>query len=204
MIVSHFLKEILHFIFPSRCLYCEGWIEKITDPLCLECVSLLQLVSVDRALIISCCFEELSPAKKLLDRYEESGFSCLNNLLASFMIVQWSRLGWEMPDTITSLPIPAVFASKNDVNRALAKSVAKMLQRPYKDLFGYRFKEEVFDSDGHLLIEIFLKKKEKIGEIKNLLIIHAQEESIEKYRYLDELKSLRVYHLAFLQNQPRF
>lgn len=132
MVIKFFLDSWLRFIFPPLCLHCNHSVER--GLLCTTCIKSLTLLTP----ISRCCsclrlycrcsrgkfvaaFASAGPAATLLQCEAHT------RTAAAFIVVQFAKMGWPMPDLITAVPAP--FAN---LQSTLAQEVATLLNRPYR------------------------------------------------------------------------
>ncbi len=152
---------LLDLFFPAICLHCKGPLSKIDSLLCLECSRLLELLGPSEH--CCWCFQSLQehsacsfkdapierfgaalsysgPAMDLMREMKYHGRPLLAKSLASFMVMQFQRLDWPMPDLI--VPVPQSFVRKllrgYSTSAMLAYEVAHMLDVPCKELLKRR------------------------------------------------------------------
>lgn len=121
MIFKRLCQELSYYLFPSCCAHCgELHQEKF---LCSSCAPLIELIETKgrcqkcfrqsrQRICDKCCanpsfyhasaalFEREGVNRALLDLYYRAKRPALSDLLASFAIVQTSRLKWESPTLI--------------------------------------------------------------------------------------------------------
>ncbi len=143
----------LNLIYPPLCIHCEQTLEKKRSLLCATCLELLiSLTNEGRCLT---CFAELEgrcercrkrsvvirrqaavcqsigPAQTLISRLEKGELGLVQHI-ASLMLLQWTTLGWPVPDFIVPLPIPWWNRCQlgGDIHAFLARQLAQALNVP--------------------------------------------------------------------------
>jgi competence protein ComFC len=120
-------EAFLHFFYPSFCIhcgeqltvkkyFCQSCLEQLEflDPLprCSGCFQEKKLYKqqceecqkADRSYHSAAAFEYRGPIQTLIHRYKFGGSSFLSKTAAAFMFIQWTRLGWPLPDYV--IPVP--------------------------------------------------------------------------------------------------
>lgn len=120
-------QALLHLFYAPRCLHCTEGLENIELHLCETCQESLELASVhDRCprcfsfwrggrcevcrhlapswIKGAFAFEEIGPPASLIFRLRSGREPYLAKSVASFMVTQWARLDWPLPDAIVPVP----------------------------------------------------------------------------------------------------
>ncbi len=135
-------------LFPPRCLHCKSELQEELNLLCQDCLDLVDLVDPSERCeacfkeVCCCkkegplpynkmayCFEYEGPQKSLLHAFKYGDKPYLAKSLASFMIIQFEKLGWSLPSIITYIPAHFMRTSLRGYNQSklLAEEVAKLL-----------------------------------------------------------------------------
>lgn len=181
MLLKSLFRELFHFIYPSRCLYCDQEIRSILSHLCERCSASLIMAYHSKEEKKIYCFEHESAAKELLKRYEKTEFKNLGQLIVSLMVIKFVNMRWEIPDlVICGVKEEIVLQKSNVCNRSLAKAFAKSLGVSYIDLLKYSVSERVYDKQGRLEGAVKLKQGKIPMEGKKILIIQDQITPVSK------------------------
>lgn len=149
-------QRLTGFVFPSCCLHCESldlpqgqllcglcsdhlpWIDPTgrcsvcfnpttSKDVCLQCERTPPPFDCSAA-----AMEYIGPAVSLTTRLKYGGLRYLSEGIAALMLVQWERLGWEVPDLI--VPSPMSWARRwirgYNQSELIAAEFAKLLQVP--------------------------------------------------------------------------
>ncbi len=148
---------MLHLAFPGKCLHCGLLLPPEPVVLCPGCASLLDLIIPEErcpacfnplsehALLCSDCLQYPSlftcmgaafnyegPAASLIKRLKYGNQPYLARGMAAFLVAQFDRLGWPMPDAI--IPVPLSFGRwlERGYNQSalLADEMGALLQCP--------------------------------------------------------------------------
>lgn len=155
------LKEwLLYLIYPPRCLHCSASLANDQNYFCLECASKLELVKLQnrcptcfadldgcfRCPIcrhrspllkgIAAAFDYVGVAQTLLKQFKHGAQPYLAKSAASFLIMQFFRLDWPLPDLIVPLPQAVLHGIERGYNQSLllAEVVGSLLERPVVQL----------------------------------------------------------------------
>lgn len=151
-------NSCLHLIYPPLCLYCRY---SLIDPsllFCRPCADLLELIDIptrcnycfgevsphDKRVCGSCrkllnpltaaaaAFDYLGPAACLVKRLKYGDQPHLAVGASAFLVAQWTRLGWPLPDAIVPVPMPLLKRMSRGYNQShlLAVELGKVLQCP--------------------------------------------------------------------------
>jgi competence protein ComFC len=171
-------------------------------PLCEVCRGLLSLLEpLQRCVYCFCCLdggyvchkcrEQVSPFKRVAATFDYQGPSAsliqllkfsnapyLAKHLAAFMVVQWTRLSWPLPDFIVPVPLSLMHFFKRGYNQSklLAEEMGQLMGRPVLDVL--KRSSESFSQMGQdrqqreqLSRECFSWKKYQPLEGKVLLLV---------------------------------
>lgn len=178
-----------HFLFPRLCLGCKSLLLE-SHRLCSSCLELFTLIdpytrcrrcfceSRDRVCLkcrqkarglrsIAGCFECCGPAAKMKSELEIGKKNELIQDFAAWLIVQFTRLSYPLPDIVTVVPSPK-YPSGLKCDELLAKKVAQMLNRPFipllkrqgEGLFKWRELENLSDKVVLLIALSIIGQKE--------------------------------------------
>lgn len=154
--ISHVINSLRDFIFPPLCLHCQ----ELTDRtlLCRACSELLQILPLEGRCAYcfvpseSVCdkcrqripsfkkaaavFDHLGPAAALIHALKYNNRPDLAKDFAAFMIVQFTRLNWPIPDLIVPVPQSLSHYVMRGYNQStlIANEFAKLLECPCLDL----------------------------------------------------------------------
>ena len=171
------IEEVVSFIYPSNCLHCG---EKILSNRCLCSLCLNQLEFLERLEERkNTTFSSLGPAASLAYSIKGQASSAIAKSMAAFMVIQFEKLGWDLPDYICPSP-----EEKSD----LAKEFASFLDIPM--LEPLRLK-------GFFLDEYCWKKTPYLSD-KRLLIVGIKLPSVEKFSLLEEAGIKESFFLSFI------
>ncbi len=152
------IKALLSFLYPPNCLACGGACRIPEHRLCESCVSLLELVNplercrrcfspIDSLKCRFCAkvahpfsgvasaFEFKGPPSMLVNHLKNQRQHYLAKSLAAFLIMQFLRLDWPLPDAVISVPIPFVHRLFHGAGPGalIGREVAHFLRRPFID-----------------------------------------------------------------------
>lgn len=145
------INRPLNLIFPPLCLHCDEVLEKSTHLFCKGCAGFFELIDPSNRCIY--CFTEndvrrpcpecirkrrwhvkiasaldyLGAASSLVKKLKYGSMPYLAKTGAAFMIAQFSRLGWPVPDLIIPVPRRHLFQGTNHAH-LLANCLSKNLQ----------------------------------------------------------------------------
>lgn len=154
---SQFIHSCAHFIYPSLCLHCHTLLAPHSGLLCSNCADDLQPIDPEHRCVY--CFDELEESRKvceqcrtqsslfhrkasvfeyegvaasLVRKFKYGGAPYLSKGIGSFMLAQWDRLEWPLPDIITYVPLSMLRFMERGYNQSelLAQELGKMLHRP--------------------------------------------------------------------------
>jgi predicted amidophosphoribosyltransferase len=151
-------EKITYFLFPKACLHCSCELYS-KELLCEACSSHLELLTFERRCprcfspptegkrclctkknfpfdFSAYCFADIGPAKTLLAEFSR-GNLVLATPLASYLFLQFHRLGWPTPDIIAFEPaslLEKILDGPTPIS-LVAQRFAALLKRPLKNLF---------------------------------------------------------------------
>jgi competence protein ComFC len=194
----------VHLIYPALCIHCSQNTVHYRRLICEECKALFTLIDplerCPRCFIalpengsLSCercgeqrnpfkglaaAFDHIGPAASFISALKYGGRFKLAKDAAAFMLVQFSRLHWPMPDAI--VPVPQSFSRwmmrGYNQSHLIAQEFGKMIERPVYDLL--KKKSGDFSQTGlnrqqrsQLSSDSFRWKKPKNVSDKTLLVI---------------------------------
>lgn len=121
--------DLLEFIEPNaRCRYCFGEVTRQQPPLiCPECIKEPVVLHG-----VAAAFDYAGPAACLVKRMKYGAQPSLALGAAAFMVAQFGRLDWPMPDLIVPAPMPLLRQLSRGYNQSqrLAEEIGQFLQRP--------------------------------------------------------------------------
>ncbi len=153
------LKEsTLHLIYPMKCLHCQILLPPHSPVLCSICASLLEPIDPeercpvcfnpmreDHSLPCQECLHHLSfidkigavfdyhgPAATLVKHLKYANQPDLARGMAAFLIIQFHRLQWPLPDAIIPVPLSFMHWLGRGYNQSalLAKEISQILHLP--------------------------------------------------------------------------
>jgi ComF family protein len=155
------LDSVLDLVYPPMCLHCEDPVAS-GAPLCLFCQSLLELIDPkercprcfthefvpgqvacpkcwDEEVAFSAvgsAFDYIGPAVRLVCLFKYSKMHGLAKGLAGYLVAQYLRLGWPLPDLIVPAPIQPSHWWDRGYNQSdlLAQEVGRILGVPVESL----------------------------------------------------------------------
>lgn len=145
----------MNLIFPKLCLHCKAVLEK-KKRLCADCLKEFELIPPETRCLhcfsaleeqrqvcllcrrkplplrrVAAAFEQIGPAASLLSQFRGSQHY-LAKEIAAFLLVQFYKLQWPLPDLITA--VPSSFLSRLEKGYhpsfLIAKELGKMVDRP--------------------------------------------------------------------------
>lgn len=151
-------RSFLHLAYPTKCLHCQILLAPNSLVLCSTCASLLDLASPDERCpicfnllldddSISCplclsyaspyvrmaaAFDYEGPAASLVKRLKYSQQPYLAQGMAAFLLAQFDRLQWPMPDVLVPVPISFTHWLERGYNQSalLAEELGRLLRCP--------------------------------------------------------------------------
>ncbi len=160
-------KSIVDLIYPPLCIHCDESLDRDDSLFCKSCLELLSLIvpeercpycfSVDfNAETEKCCqwclehpplFERMGAAfdyegvaASLIKQMKYGGQPFLAKGAAAYLVAQFVRLDWPMPDCIVPMPMAPLRRLERGYNQSLllAESVGAFLNRPVLDVLKKR------------------------------------------------------------------
>jgi ComF family protein len=155
-------RSFIDFIYPPLCLHCGSCLIQSTYLLCPTCVNLLELIEPSSRCLF--CFSEkdeeklhvclecrtrpsfldgaaasfdfLGPASTLIKKMKYSHMPYLDKAIAAYMIAQFCKLDWPLPDVIIPVPIAFTHLFNRGYNQSalIAKSIGALLDRSYSEV----------------------------------------------------------------------
>lgn len=155
---QHLQSSFLHLVYPAKCIHCFALLPPDPPVLCPECTSLLDLIdSHERCPIcfnrleedfeLPCqeclqysslylrtgaAFDYTGPAASLVKRLKYANQPYLARGMAAYLMVQFDRLAWPLPDALVPVPLSLTHWLDRGYNQSalLADELGKLLQRP--------------------------------------------------------------------------
>ncbi len=154
-------KSLLHFVYPSKCLHCRALLSPEPIVLCHDCSSSLELINPEERCPrcfhflsdegelcqicikypslyagIASCFEYEGPAGTLIRQLKYYNQSYLAQGMGAFLVAQWERLHWPIPDVIVPVPISFLRWMERKYNQSdlLAQEMSRFLRCPTKNV----------------------------------------------------------------------
>lgn len=115
----------------ERCDYCFAEIGRGGKGVCLKCRK--QASPFKR---VASAFDYLGPAATLIKRLKYGNQPYLSSGAAAFMVAQFVRLNWPIPDLLVPVPMPYLKRMWRGYNQSLllAEEMGKLLARPALEL----------------------------------------------------------------------
>lgn len=151
-------RSATHLLYPAKCLHCHILLPPDSQVLCSGCASLLQLIDpMERC---STCFNPLTepnqsicheclqyrsfykhmgsvfdyegPAASLVRRLKYGNQPYLAWGMAAFLVIQFDRLKWPMPDVLVPVPLSFTHWLERGYNQStlLAEEMGRLINRP--------------------------------------------------------------------------
>lgn len=154
-------SSISHLLFPPVCMHCHQSTTHQRYPMCNACLELLTLIDLElrcsvcfsaveqeNTLCKECrenppvfkrlaaAFDYMGPAATLLQNlkfHQQPGFA---KSAAAYMVIQWERQNWPMPDLIVPTPQSFMHWLTRGYNQSalIAEEIGKLLDRPVANL----------------------------------------------------------------------
>ena len=149
-------RAFLHLVYPTKCLHCQILLPPESLVLCSSCAALLELIQLEER--CPTCFNFLSedspcdeclqypsqytrmasafdyegPAASLVKRLKYAQQPYLAQGMAAFLVLQFDRLQWPMPDALIPVPLSLTHWLERGYNQSarLAEEMGFFLQRP--------------------------------------------------------------------------
>jgi ComF family protein len=153
-----FKKSFLHLAYPTKCLHCQVLLPPEAMWLCFSCASLLELIDPDERcptcfnllpeesslLCLAClqypsiffrmgaAFDYDGPAATLVKRLKYGNQPYLARGMASFLVMQFDKLHWPLPDGLIPVPLSFTHWLERGYNQSalLAEEMSCLLQCP--------------------------------------------------------------------------
>ncbi len=161
-LASFVRQSCLDFLFPTSCLFCRELLSRSNTPFCPTCVSLFEPIqplercpycfsievdSVNRH-CASCrqetrylyrqgaVFDYIGPPAALIKNMKYAQKPYLAKGAAAFMVAQWARMEWEMPDLVVPVPMALTHWLERGYNQSelISAAIADLLGKPMKRL----------------------------------------------------------------------
>ncbi|HSX12740.1 MAG TPA: hypothetical protein VLF61_04540 [Rhabdochlamydiaceae bacterium] len=151
------ISSLLHLVYPALCLHCKALLFSHKKLLCSDCLEMLTLIDPKTRCIkcfkesglkvcgqcrkrpskykqLAACFEHFGPAISLAHAFKNRIY--LDQVLASWMVVQMEQAGFPLPQLILSFPCTVVDKILEGYHRArlLADKIGEFYQVPVRDL----------------------------------------------------------------------
>lgn len=153
--------SLCHLLYPTKCLHCCCLLAPDEKLLCPGCASLLDLLSPDNRCPV--CFHLFSeealhcpncihypslfnhmaaafsyegPASSLVKGLKYGNQPYLAKGMGAFLVAQWERLGWPIPDALVPVPLSIGRWIERGYNQSalLAHEMGGILKRPVWDV----------------------------------------------------------------------
>ncbi len=151
-------KSFLHLVYPTKCLHCHTLLPPESLVLCSTCASLLDLIQPQERCptcfnllpeneVTPCheclqypslyyrmaaAFDYQGPAASLVKRLKYANQPYLAQGMAAFLITQFDRLLWPLPDALIPVPLSFTHWLERGYNQSalLAEEMGSLLQCP--------------------------------------------------------------------------
>lgn len=162
-IIKKVPKSISYLLFPPLCIHCQLSLDDGSPVFCHTCLQQLELINPDQRCpycfsfdfdpsIESCCrdcrnknhslhrmasaFDYEGPAATLIKQMKYHGQTYLAEGAGAFLVAQFVRLNWPLPDLIIPMPMATLRRIERGFNQSqlLADEVARILDRPLLDI----------------------------------------------------------------------
>lgn len=189
----------MNFFFPPLCFHCDTLMKRSGQLFCSGCAKDFELATIEGR--CRYCFSEVEGGGicrfcllgkrwhvKMAAAVDYQGATAtlvkllkggkipyLAESAAAFMLIQWERLKWPLPDAVVPIPSRFLFWKINHAE-LIARHVARMLNVPLRKVIG-RFPGDRSQTSlrkeerEHVLQESFYPKKKKWIKKKTLLLI---------------------------------
>ncbi len=153
------LSSILSLLYPPLCLHCRESLEKGNPIFCKGCLEQLELIDPTSRCVVcfstinqtvgkvcprclhkgqrtisqlAAVFDYMGPASTLIKCLKYSQQPYLAKGAGAFLVAQWVRLEWPLPDLIVPVPMAFTHWLERGYNQSalLAEIVAEALDRP--------------------------------------------------------------------------
>lgn len=157
-IFDDLLRSFRDLLFPPLCLHCRKTIAEESAYLCSACINALQLIDPtercprcfsfeyqpEQKQCPSCqlntpslhymaaAFDYIGPAASIVRKLKYGNQPYLADGAGAYLVTQFLRLGWPMPDLIIPVPISFTHWLERGYNQSelIAKNVANLLEKP--------------------------------------------------------------------------
>lgn len=151
-------KSWLHLAYPTKCLHCQTLLPPESLVLCSACASLLELIhpndrcptcfnlSIENCITlcdeclqypshyfrVAAAFDYEGPAISLVKRLKYANQPYLAQGMAAFLVTQFDRLQWPIPDALIPVPLSFTHWLERGYNQSalLAQEMGRLLQCP--------------------------------------------------------------------------
>lgn len=117
--------KIVNLFYPNHCLHCFAKVEK--NYFCEKCISFFSYIYPKNKIFYFAVFEKKGPIVSFLKEIKRMQIFGLIKLAASFIVIQHSKLNWEVPDVIVPISKNSLF---KDHVYYLSKEVALLFNKP--------------------------------------------------------------------------
>lgn len=121
-----------NLLFPRICLHCH---EKTAQLFCSSCSCFFEFLPKTGR--FSACFANIDAVSTFVQSLRHCEKS--QKVAVAFLIIQFEKLQWPLPELVTSVPKRHPFSSA--ISATLAKQFARKMQLPYKSLAKRAFGE---------------------------------------------------------------
>lgn len=185
------LDECCNIVFPKICLHCKE--QTSSNFFCDNCISSFELLDAKDIKIfpnisypVVATFEDIGAINTFFIELKKMAIPVFAKLAASYMVLQYLKLGSPPSDVIIPLSDPTFGVKYTDI---LAKEVAKLLERPVKKLFFHAkilaLHELLFVRDSSLQDKSILIVIDKLDEKKISKAVSILEKlNFKKFRFL--------------------
>ncbi len=165
----------MHLLFPSLCLHCKCPTKQLVCETCSLFFEFLPNTGKNR----SACFLDIEAVSTFVQQLRRQDANRLRKAAAAFLVIQFARLKWPMPDLVTSVPSRKLWIP--NLSEDLAKRFAQELALPYKKLVKRKFGElpqaespqffikEKVEAKRILIIDDFMQREITLKTLANLL-----------------------------------
>jgi competence protein ComFC len=202
IVFHHIGKAFIHLLYPPSCLHCRFYLANPSHILCESCLQLMEPIHPsERCSIcfspesdprlklckdcyqrphffdgIAAVFDFLGPPATLVKRLKYSNMPYLAESMAAYLITQFCRLDWPMPEVIVPISWTHLWDRGYNQSALLAQHFAQFIQCPVQEALCRKsgdFSQAGLNRSQRLLLEgEKFKCKEKMGlQNKTLLLI---------------------------------
>ena len=153
-------RSFLHLVYPSHCLHCRTFLSPEPIVLCSHCSSSLELLDPEERCPVcfhvfdgegklcqlcvrypslytgvGSCFSYEGAAATLVRQLKYYNQTYLSRGMGAFLVTQWERLRWPIPDVIVPVPISFLRWVERKYNQSelLAQEVGRFLHCPMQN-----------------------------------------------------------------------